>query len=165
MNTPLPKACHSWRCFATLRTLSFYFPTASPSLFCLLTSVPPCFSLSDCIKEPDILFLTGWFPETLVCHLLGHLAFRIKIIFLTSTPHLLDSLACHVVSRMNLGSGTLVASEGRGENNCYGQTGTPIFEKFWLIRNANVNCTLVWKRKGPNGHRQRSLCLNFLDVP
>ena len=91
--------------------------------------------------------------------------FQNKIIFLTSTPHLLDSLACHVVSRMNLGSGTLVASEGRGENNCYGQTGTPIFEKFWLIRNANVNCTLVWKRKGPNGHRQRSWCLNFLDVP
>ena len=36
-----------WRCFTRLKTLSLYFPTASLSSFCLLTSAPPCFFLSD----------------------------------------------------------------------------------------------------------------------
>ena len=40
-----------WRCFARLKTLSLYFPIASPSLFCLLTLVPHCFWS---IKETDI---------------------------------------------------------------------------------------------------------------
>ena len=43
---PFPEADHSWRCFASLKFLSLYFPTASPSLFCLLTLVPKCFSLA-----------------------------------------------------------------------------------------------------------------------
>ena len=51
INTPLPKAGHSWRRFARPRTLSLYFPTASSSLFCLWTLVSNRFSLSDSIKE------------------------------------------------------------------------------------------------------------------
>ena len=44
----------------------------------------------------------GYF-ETLVCHLLSQLAFQMKLSQrLASTPCLLDSLACHVVSRGNL---------------------------------------------------------------
>ena len=154
MNTPFPKACHPWRCFARWRTLSFCFPTASPSLFCLLTSVPPCFSLSDCLKEPDIQILTRWLPWNISLRSSWSPGFQNKIIFLASTPRLLDSLACHVVSRMSLGLVTLVASEGREQNGFYGQTGTPIFEKFWLMWNANVHCTLVWKTKGPNGYTE-----------
>lgn len=37
----------AWRCFARLKAFSLYFPTASPSLFCLLNLLLPyCFSLS-----------------------------------------------------------------------------------------------------------------------
>ena len=35
INTPLPKVYPSQRCFIRLKTFSLYFPTASPSLFCL----------------------------------------------------------------------------------------------------------------------------------
>ena len=53
INTPLPNAGWPliWRCFARLKTLSLYFPTVSPSLFCLLTLVPHCFFLSDLLKN------------------------------------------------------------------------------------------------------------------
>ena len=36
----------AWRCFERLRAFSFYFPTVSPSLFCLLNLLPYCFFLS-----------------------------------------------------------------------------------------------------------------------
>ena len=42
------------RCFTRLKTLSLYFPPASPSLFCLLTLVPHCVCLSDSTKETGI---------------------------------------------------------------------------------------------------------------
>ena len=78
LNTSFPEA-DSWRCFARLKTLFTLLLTASPSLFCLLTLVPHCFSLSlsDSINEPCIQTLTRCL-ETLVCHLLGQLAFQIK---------------------------------------------------------------------------------------
>lgn len=37
---------------AHLSLSSFHVPTAPPSLFCLLNLVPPCFFLSDSVKEP-----------------------------------------------------------------------------------------------------------------
>ena len=43
---------------------------------------------------------------TLVRHLLGLLAFRIKSLFLASTPRLLDLLACCAASRVSLDSVT-----------------------------------------------------------
>ena len=46
-HTPSEGWTFSWRCFARLKTLSLYFPTASSSLFCLLTLVPHCFFLSN----------------------------------------------------------------------------------------------------------------------
>ena len=43
----------------------------------------------------------------------------------------------------------------KGEFNAlYGPTGTPIFEKFWLMCNANTQCTLGGEGRGPNGQRE-----------
>ena len=46
------------------RPFLLHFFTASPSLFCLLTSVPHCFSLSDSIKEPGIQTPKDGYSET-----------------------------------------------------------------------------------------------------
>ena len=40
--------------------MALYFLTASPSLFCLLTLLLNCFSLSGSVKEPGIHTLTRW---------------------------------------------------------------------------------------------------------
>ena len=56
INIPFPKTGPSRRCFARLKTLSLYFPTASPSLFCLLTLVSRCLSLWLCKRT--------WLPDT-----------------------------------------------------------------------------------------------------
>ena len=45
--TPSEVWTFSSRCFARLKMLSLYFPTASPSLFCLLTLVPHCWTLKN----------------------------------------------------------------------------------------------------------------------
>ena len=57
INTPLPLP---WRCFVRLNTVSLYFPTAFPSLFCLSTLFPHCFLLSDLTKAPGTQTLTSW---------------------------------------------------------------------------------------------------------
>ena len=56
ISTSLSKAEPSWSCCPRLKTLFLYFLTASPSLFCPLTSVPHCF------------FLSLWFYKR-TCHL------------------------------------------------------------------------------------------------
>ena len=43
-------------------SFSVYFPTASPSLFCLLTLILHCFCLSDFIKNKQ----TNWHPDELI---------------------------------------------------------------------------------------------------
>ena len=56
-----------WRCFTRLKTLSLQCPTASPSLFCLLTLVPHCFFLSDSPKAPSIQTPQDSYFEALAC--------------------------------------------------------------------------------------------------
>ena len=55
-----------------------------------------------------------------------------------------------------------IASIRRGKMWSFCLTGTPIFEKLWLMGHADAHCT---GRNGgsPNGHR--ILCLNFLIQP
>ena len=89
-----------------MKTLSLYLPTVSPSLFYLLTLVLPCFSLSDCIKEPGLQTLTRWLLWDIRLLSSWSASFPIKVIFLASTFHLLDSLACCAASRVGLGSVT-----------------------------------------------------------
>ena len=79
-------------------------PTTSPPLFCLLTSVPHWFSVPDFVKEPGIQTLTRWllWDSSLPSFQLA--SFLNKVVFLASTPHLLDSLVCHMVRRVSLDS-------------------------------------------------------------
>ena len=69
---------------------SSHFPTASPSLFCLLTLVPQCFFLALWKNLTSRPWQGGYF-ETLVCHPLGQPAFRIK----------LYSLPQHLISQIH----------------------------------------------------------------
>ena len=75
------------------------FPTASSSLFCLLTLIPPCFFLSD---SPGIQTMTRWLLWDISLPSSQSGGFPNKAVFLASTPCLLDSLACSVTSRVSL---------------------------------------------------------------
>ena len=87
---PLPEAVHSRGYLQNL--WPFYFTSSSPPLVCS-------------IKETGIQTPIRWFAETLVCHLLGMLAFRIKVVLLTSTPHLrFTGLSCSEQSEPGLGN-------------------------------------------------------------
>ena len=86
-----PKAGHSWR--------PFYFLTAFPFLFSLLTLVLHCFSFSDSVKEPDIHTLTRWLFWDISLPSSQSAIFPNKVVFLTSAVHLSSSLACHAASR------------------------------------------------------------------
>ena len=74
-----------------LKTLSLYFSTASPSLFCLLTLVLHCLSPSDSVKELGIQTLTRWLLWDISLPSSWSAGFPNKI-FLASIPCLLDSL-------------------------------------------------------------------------
>ena len=108
INTNLPKAgCSFGDVFARLKTLSLYIPTASPSLICLLTLAPHCFSLSDSTKKLGIQTLTKWvFWDTSLLSSQSA-GFPNRVIFLASTPRLLESLASHAASGACLGSVTV----------------------------------------------------------
>ena len=86
--------------FQVWRPFLFYFFTASPSLFSILTSFPYFLSLSGSLKQPGFQSPTWWSFETLVCHLLGH-SFPNKVIFLASTHHLLELLTYHAGNRVS----------------------------------------------------------------
>ena len=65
--------------FASLKTLLLYFPTASPSLFCLLTLVLiTSFSLIYKYKKLTSRPQYDGYFEALACHLLSLLAPRLK---------------------------------------------------------------------------------------
>ena len=95
-----------WRCFARLKILSLYFSTASRSLFCLLTLVPHCFSLSQIYKrtwhpDPNKMVILRRSPA-----IFSVSSFLNKVSFLASIPCLSDSLSCCAVSRASLDSVT-----------------------------------------------------------
>ena len=98
INTLLPKASD----FSRLKTLSLCFPTASSSLSCLLTLIPPCFFLSDSIRETGIQTTTRWLLWDITLPSSQSAGFPNKVVFLASTPCLLYSLACSVISRASL---------------------------------------------------------------
>lgn len=52
-------------------------------------------------------------------------------------------------------------SEERGKCYLYGQADTPVFKEVCLICNASTHYTLGREERGPNGCRERVLCLTF----
>ena len=104
INTPLPKVGHSWRCFARLKILSLHFPTASPSLFCLLIFVPHHPSLWLC-KEPAIQIPTRWLLWDISLPSSWSEGFLNKVLFLASTPCLrFIVLLCGKQIKLGLGN-------------------------------------------------------------
>ena len=91
IDTSIPKASHSLRCFARLMALLLYFPTASPSLLCLFTLLPHPFSFW--------FYERTWNPDPWERWLFWDInlpssrpaGFPNKVIFLASIPLLLDS--------------------------------------------------------------------------
>ena len=81
------------------RPFLFYFLTASPSLFSILTLFPYFLSLSGSLKQSGFQSSAWWSFETLVCHLLSH-SFPNKVIFLASRTHLLELLTYHAGNRV-----------------------------------------------------------------
>ena len=95
MNTPLPKAGPSQRCFSRLNTLF----TLLPHCLSLLALVPHCFSVSLSLR----FYKTTWHPDPNKLSYYDKLRMpTFKVVFLASTPHLLDSLACPLTSRVSL---------------------------------------------------------------
>ena len=77
-HTPSEGWTFLWRCFARLKTLSLYFPSASPSLVCLLTLVPRCLFLSDLLNNLASRPQQDGYFEALACRLLGLPAPQLK---------------------------------------------------------------------------------------
>ena len=69
-------------------------------LFTLLPHLPHLWS----IKETGFQTPVGWLFWVARLPVFSVSCFRNKVIFLASVPHLLDSLACHAVSRVSLDS-------------------------------------------------------------